>query len=75
MKPALTIYLWATGADWDKVINVSGLAEGDLARLIMRTADNLNHISNLHEPFPVIAASASKAYYMIMKEPVVTDFT
>jgi superfamily II RNA helicase len=75
LQPAVTIYSWAMGKDWDEICEHSGLAEGDLSRLILRTADNLHHIANLTEPFPEEAESARKAKELIMREPVVTWYT
>jgi superfamily II RNA helicase len=75
LQPAATIYSWAMGKDWDETCEHSGLAEGDLSRLILRTADNLHHIANLTEPFPEEAESARKAKELIMREPVVTWYT
>ncbi len=74
LKPSVTIYAWALGQPWDDVLRGSGLAEGDLARLILRTADNLNHISNLKEHFPDIAKTADKSIDLILRDPVVTEY-
>lgn len=75
LQPAVTIYEWASGNDWPDVCANSGLAEGDLSRLILRTADNLHHIANLTEHFPQEAKTASEAKEIIMREPVVTWFS
>ena len=47
------------------------MEEGDLAMLILRTADNLRHIRNLKDVFPEAAATAAEAIDKIMREPVV----
>ena len=75
LQPASTVFAWASGEDWDEVCEKSGLAEGDLSRLILRTADNLHHIANLTDHFPDVAKAASQAKDIIMREPVVTWFT
>ncbi|GAB6094803.1 hypothetical protein JCM14469_10550 [Desulfatiferula olefinivorans] len=75
LQPAVSVYAWASGNDWEEVCADSGLAEGDLSRLILRTADNLHHIANLTEPFPEEAKSAAEAKEIIMREPVVTWFS
>lgn len=72
LQPAVTVYAWAYGIPWEKVLTTTDLAEGDLARLIFRTADNLRHIGNLHDTFPKAATAAREAIDLIMKEPVVT---
>ena len=71
MRPAAAIYAWATGQSWEKVLQISELEEGDLAMLILRTADNLRHIRSLNRVFPEAAESASLAVEAILREPVV----
>jgi superfamily II RNA helicase len=71
MRPAAAIYSWAHGNSWDNVLDISGLAEGDLARLILRTSDNLRHIRNLDQVFPVIAKTSAKSMELIIKDPLV----
>lgn len=46
------------------------MAEGNLAMLILRTADNLRHIRGLYEVFPEAAETAGKAIELIMRDPV-----
>jgi superfamily II RNA helicase len=75
IQPAATIHVWASGGEWDDVCELSGLPEGDLSRLILRTADNLHHIANLTDHFPDIARSASEAKDIIMREPVMTGYS
>lgn len=72
VQPCLLLYLWAHGQEWDNIVAGSDFAEGDLARLILRTGDNLRQISKLEESFPDIAGTAKKALDLILKEPVIT---
>ena len=74
LKPALTIYDWASGKPWEVVVNDSELVEGDLARLILRTTDNLRHVSHLAEIFPKEAAASIKSIQLIKREPVVSYY-
>lgn len=71
LKPAAIVFLWANGADWIHTNDIWSGAEGDLAMLILRTADNLRHIANLSEVFPVAAETARTAIDLILREPVV----
>jgi ATP-dependent RNA helicase HelY len=71
MRPALTLFEWASGKTWDQVLRISELAEGDLASLILRTADNLRHIRALKDVFPKAAENAGKAIELILRDPVV----
>jgi superfamily II RNA helicase len=73
LKPALTIYNWAKGENWQDVVKFSGLAEGDLAMMIIRTADNLRHTAMLTEYFPEVANTSYQAISYILREPVIMD--
>lgn len=70
---AAAIYGWAAGTDWDRVIQRSRMADGDLAMLISRTADSLHQISSLKETHPQVSARAAAARTAILREPVVFD--
>ncbi|NOY69806.1 MAG: DEAD/DEAH box helicase [Deltaproteobacteria bacterium] len=71
LKPAAVLYYWAQGGAWDDTIAIWSGAEGDLAMLILRTADNLRHIASLSDVFPVAAETARTAVNLILREPVV----
>ena len=71
--PAVVIYEWAAGGDWDRIIRKIGIAEGDMAMLIMRTADNLRQIASLRETHPEASALAARAREAILREPVVFE--
>lgn len=73
-RPAVTVYAWATGHPWEKVSAISETAEGDLAMLILRTADNLRHISTLTRVFPEAANTSAKAIELILRNPVLMDY-
>lgn len=74
LQPAVTLHAWASDTKWEEVLEASDLAEGDLSRLILRTADNLQHIANLTAHFPEIARTAEQAKEIIMRAPVITHF-
>ncbi len=73
MRPAAAIYSWASGQSWEETLAIAELAEGDLAMLILRSADNLRHIQALTNVFPESAATAKQAVKLILKYPVVMD--
>jgi len=73
MSPALTLYSWAIGQSWETVLKKTGMAEGDLAMLILRTVDNLRHIAALTEIFPTVASSARTAVDMLLRDPVIIE--
>ncbi|MGD9138721.1 MAG: DEAD/DEAH box helicase [Desulfobacterales bacterium] len=70
LRPAVTVHAWARGESWERVMKIAEMEEGDLAMLIVRTADNLRHIRGLKDVFPEAAQAASLAIARIMREPV-----
>jgi len=66
----LAIYYWAQGRSWESIIKATGFAEGDMAALILRTADNLRQIASLKDTHPDVAACAYRAREAILREPV-----
>jgi len=74
LRPAVTIYAWATGQPWEKVLSIAEIEEGDLAMLILRTADNLRHIKTLTQVFPEAAETAAASIDLIMRYPVTMDY-
>ncbi|MBU0699076.1 MAG: ATP-dependent DNA helicase, partial [Proteobacteria bacterium] len=74
LRPAVTIFQWATGLPWEKVLSTAEMEEGDLAMLILRTADNLRHIRALKRVFPESAQTAATAIELIMRDPVTMDY-
>jgi len=69
--PAVAIHEWAVGSDWEGIIRKVGIADGDLAMLILRTADNLRQVASLQETHPGAAALAARARRAILREPIV----
>ncbi len=65
-----TIYFWASGMPWEKVLELFGVTDGDLAMLVFRTADNLRQIASLREVYPEIGRTAREAVDIILREPV-----
>jgi ATP-dependent RNA helicase HelY len=74
IQPSLILYKWAHGEPWDEITMQSEFAEGDLARLILRTGENLRQLARLNLVFPDTAESAKKAIELIFREPVITTF-
>jgi ATP-dependent RNA helicase HelY len=74
LRPAATIWAWAREQSWESVLRIAEIEEGDLATLILRTADNLRHICNLKDVFPEAAATAGKSIEKILREPVINEY-
>ncbi|MCX5828620.1 MAG: DEAD/DEAH box helicase [Deltaproteobacteria bacterium] len=68
--PSWVLYEWAKGGDWDEIIAQAGIADGDMAMLVLRTADNLRQIMSLKDIHPDIAERAERARDSILREPV-----
>jgi ATP-dependent RNA helicase HelY len=71
-RPAVAVYAWAAGRPWQEAMQWSEIEEGNLAMLILRTADHLRHIRALGRVFPEAAACADQAIEKIMREPAFT---
>ena len=74
LRPAVAIYAWAIGQPWEKVLSIAEIEEGDLAMLILRTADNLRHIRTLKQVYPEAAATAATSIELIMRDPATMDY-
>jgi superfamily II RNA helicase len=70
---SVVMYQWARGGDWDEIIEAAGIADGDLAMLVLRTADNLRQLMSLKQTHPDVAALALAAREAILREPVVFE--
>lgn len=70
LRPAAAAYAWATGASWETALYISEMAEGSLAMLFLRTADNLRQIRNLSDVFPEAAHTADIAMDILLQPPV-----
>ena len=68
--PAAILYMWAKGASWETLMETVSVGEGDLASLIMRTADHLRQVAALRETHPVLAGTAAESIGLILREPV-----
>jgi len=69
---AYAIYLWASGSDWRDLIKTTGIAEGDMVSLILRTAEHLRQISSI-DAFPEVTAKALRARKALLREPAAFD--
>jgi superfamily II RNA helicase len=74
VRPAAAMFAWATGKPWDVVCSEFEIEEGDLAMLILRTADHLRHIISVTEAFTAVADSAKEAMRLILRDPVSTEY-
>jgi superfamily II RNA helicase len=68
--PGAALYLWARGVSWDELRHFIPVDEGDMASLVVRTADHLRQVTNLVDSHPVLAKTAERAITLILREPV-----
>ncbi len=71
--PAAALFMWARNVPWEQLLTYVPVNEGDMASLIMRTADHLRQIANLKETHPQLSAVAANAIELILREPVYID--
>ena len=68
--PAVALYMWTKGIPWEELLSVVPIDEGDMASLIMRTADHLRQVANLVDTHPDLAECARNAIEQVLREPV-----
>ncbi len=71
--PAAALFLWAKGVPWDTLLFFIPVDEGDMASLILRTADHLRQATNLKDSHPEIVSVARTAIERILREPVLVS--
>ncbi len=68
--PAAALFLWAKGVPWERLLSYIPVDEGDMASLILRTADHLRQATNLKKSHPELVSVAHTAIEHILREPV-----
>lgn len=68
--PAAALFLWAKGVPWEQLLSFIPIDEGDMASLVLRTADHLRQVASLDETHPHLVSAAKTAIELIMHEPV-----
>ncbi|MBI5251946.1 MAG: DEAD/DEAH box helicase [Desulfomonile tiedjei] len=69
--PVAAVFLWAHEVDWLELIEDVDADEGDLAMLVLRTADHLRQFLSLEKEEPELAETAAKALSTLMRSPLV----
>ncbi|MBT8333765.1 MAG: DEAD/DEAH box helicase, partial [Deltaproteobacteria bacterium] len=69
--PSAALFVWSLGMTWFDLLERMDIEEGDLAMLILRTADHLRQGGSLKETHPSLAEKAHQALPLILREPVV----
>ncbi|MCB2186850.1 MAG: DEAD/DEAH box helicase [Deltaproteobacteria bacterium] len=71
LNAAAAVFAWGLGAEFEDAVVLYGGAEGDLASLIYRTADNLRQIISLADTHPRLVSCAREAVELLLRPPVV----
>ena len=73
IRPAATMFAWTSGKSWELICSNFEIEEGDLAMLVLRTADHLRHMLSVFESFPRVAEAAEAAIQLSLRDPVVME--
>lgn len=68
--PSAALFLWAQGVPWEELLDGIQVDEGDMASLVMRTADHLRQVAGVKDTHPQLASCAQEAIHAILREPV-----
>ncbi len=68
--PSAALFIWARRLPWEELLDCFPVSEGDMASLIMRTADHLRQVANLRQTHSGLASTANEAIQLILREPV-----
>jgi ATP-dependent RNA helicase HelY len=68
--PGAALFMWARGISWERILSFISIGEGDMASLIIRTADHLRQVIAISDTHPVLAETAKKAIDLVLREPV-----
>lgn len=75
---ANTVVTWMHAKDWQEfrgLLVLKGVAEGDAARLITQTAEQLNQLNRLADTHQQLAFRAEEAKRRILRPPLTEGFT
>jgi hypothetical protein len=69
---ALTVMTWMDSETWQEfsgLLRLSGVADGDVARLVSQTADHLNQLTRLEKTHPSLAQAAKVGRARLLRPP------
>jgi len=74
---ARTVLIWMRAENWLEfrtLLLLSGVAEGDAARVISQTAEQLNQIARLSQSHPELSSMAADARQRLLRPPLTEAF-
>jgi len=69
--PCAATFLWASQAPWDDLTENLSADEGDIAMMLLRTADHLRQLAGLEDEQPQLSETARRAISFIMRPPII----
>ena len=69
--PAAAAYLWCEDVEWTELARHVRADEGDLAMLLLRTADHVRQLLSLADEKPLLAQTARATLPLLMRPPLV----
>ncbi|MBM4327885.1 MAG: DEAD/DEAH box helicase [Deltaproteobacteria bacterium] len=69
--PAAAAYLWGQGVEWTELTRHVRADEGDLAMLLLRTADHVRQLLSLEREKPLLAQTARATLPLLLRLPLV----
>lgn len=72
-----TVLVWLRAKDWIEfrgLLILAGVAEGDAARVITQTAEQLNQVARLHDTHPKLAEMAALMRAKLLRPPLTEAF-
>ncbi|WIA36589.1 hypothetical protein OEZ86_007879 [Tetradesmus obliquus] len=70
LRLAGLVEAWAGGASWQEIMADTSIDDGDMARLMARTADMLKQMTFLHEQLPYLTEPARAALRGMNRKPI-----
>jgi superfamily II RNA helicase len=67
---AAAAVLWASGAEWSRIVRETRAEEGDLFRMFSRTGEALLQVAGLRRSHPVASQAASAVAEIILRDPI-----
>ncbi|MFH0959762.1 MAG: DEAD/DEAH box helicase [Pseudomonadota bacterium] len=69
--PCAATFSWANQAPWDDLTENLSADEGDIAMMLLRTADHLRQLAGLEDEQPQLSKAARTAIAFIMRPPII----
>lgn len=67
------IEMWASGAEWDEIINQVEMGEGDIVRCFKRVVDVLRQLTTIENVPETLVFTAREAIENVLREPIDID--